>query len=161
MENRILIGIAQMEISDDSSTILCAPHLGSCLGISVYDPKSKRGGMIHCLLPSSASDPQKAKEKPCMYVDTGFVYMLNKMIGMGSAKSDMIICVAGGAQINDKNNVFEIGKKNYTILRKLMWKNNLLLKGEHIGEELSRTVSLNINTGEVWVAAGGKQIKLY
>ena len=161
MGNRILIGIAEMVISDDPEIILCAPHLGSCLGISAYDPKRKIGAMIHCLLPISKSDPEKAKEKPYMYTDTGFAAMISDLIGRGAGRNDLIICVAEGASINDKNNVFEIGKKNYTVLRKLMWKNNLLLKAEHVGDECSRTIGLSIGTGEVTVSFSGTQIKLY
>ena len=161
MANRILIGIAEMVVADDPEIILCAPHLGSCLGISAYDPKKRIGAMIHCLLPLSKSDPAKAAEKPYMYTDTGFAAMIEDLLQRGSEKKDLIICVAGGASINDKNNVFEIGKKNYTVLRKLMWKNNLLLKAEHVGDEFSRTISLSIATGEVSVSFNSTQIKLY
>ena len=150
------IGIAQMKVSDDPSTVLTAPHLGSCLGIAIYDPVKKIGGVIHCLLPMSKSDPEKAKEKPCMYVDTGVVKLLEELIKMGADKKNLVIIVAGGAQINDKNNVFEIGKKNFTVLRKILWKNNLLIKAQDVGASHSRTVSLNIGTGEVLLKANGE-----
>ena len=66
-----LIGIAEMQISREAGQTLCAPNLGSCVGIAVYDQRQKYGGLIHCLLPLSTSDLQKAKERPFMYVDTG------------------------------------------------------------------------------------------
>ncbi|MCC6933972.1 MAG: hypothetical protein IT292_12105 [Deltaproteobacteria bacterium] len=61
VENKSLVGIGEMVISDDPSAIICAPHLGSCLGITAYDPIRKYGGVIHCLLPNSKSDPSKAQ----------------------------------------------------------------------------------------------------
>ena len=149
-----------MVISDKPSDVIIAPNLGSCLGISAYDKKKKIGGRIHCLLPLSNANPDKAKTEPYTYVDTGVVLLLNDLLSRGCAKSDLVIVVAGGSNINDENNVFEIGKKNYTILRKVLWKNNLLIKAEHIGDKISRTVSLHIESGEVWLRTQGQESKL-
>ena len=159
--NRTLIGIGEMVIAADPAAVLCVPHLGSCLGITVYDSKRKCGAAIHCLLPSSKSDLHKAQEKPYLYVDTGFASMLNQLLNAGSKMSDLIICVAGGSSINDKNNVFEIGKKNFTVLKKLLWKNNLLLKAEHVGGDRPRSITLVLATGEVVVTTNGENITLF
>lgn len=154
------VGIAQMRVGGESPDVLIAPNLGSCLGIAVYDAKSKQGGMIHCLLPLSKSDPEKAKQNPCMYVDTGVALLLEKLMAAGASKNNLEIYVAGGASINDDNNVFEIGKKNYTVLKKILWKNNLLIKSEDVGASHSRTISLDLASGEVWLKAQGQQRRL-
>lgn len=159
-KNNLLVGIAQMQISTDPGDVLSAPSLGSCLGIAVYDPGIRLGGMIHCLLPLSTSDPVKAKANPCMYVDTGVTTLLNAVLARGAAKQRLQISVGGGAQINDDNNVFQIGKKNYTVFRKIMWKNNLLIKAEHVGGSMSRTVSLDVETGTVWLKINREMIEL-
>jgi chemotaxis protein CheD len=160
MGKQTIIGIAQMKISRDPDEILVAPNLGSCIGVSAYDPVEKIGGMIHCLLPLSKSDPAKAQENPSTYVDSGVSLLLEKLFLEGAAKETIIISVAGGGNMNDPNNVFEIGKKNYTILKKFLWKNNLLLRGEHIGNSISRTVSLEIGTGLTKVKFQGQTIIL-
>lgn len=154
------VGIAEMVFSGDPESILVASNLGSCLGVAAYDKKRKIGGMVHCLLPLSKSDPAKAAQKPAMYVDTGVALLLSELLNKGCAIQDLEINVAGGAQINDQNNFFEIGKKNHTVLRKLLWKNNLLIKGEDVGGGNSRTVSLMIETGEVWVKTNGQHFQL-
>lgn len=155
-----LIGIGEMALSNEAGAVLSAPNLGSCIGVSIYDPVTRWGGMIHCMLPLSKSNPEKAQAEPGTYVDTGVVLMLNELLKRGAAKKDLVIAVAGGSNINDANNVFEIGKKNYTVFRKIMWKNGLLIKGEHVGDSISRTVSLDIDSGEVLVRVGGGTIKL-
>lgn len=63
--------------------------------------------------------------------------------------------MAGGAQINDERNYFEIGKKNYAVLRKVLWKNDLLLKGENVGGHTSRTISLQVETGKFFLKMNG------
>ena len=154
------IGIGQMRISDEPNVVLTAPNLGSCLGIAIFDPETKRGGLIHCLLPLSKTNPEKAAEEPLQFVDTGLVFMLQEFVRLGSNKNKLLIAVAGGSNISDENKVFEIGVRNYTILKKVLWKNNLLLKGEDCGDSVARTVTLSINTGEVWVRSNGQSKKL-
>ena len=146
-----LVGIGEMIISETPDDVLAAPNLGSCLGIAVYDPVHKRAGMIHCMLPLSKSNQEKAADNPSLYVDTGVVDLLAKMCARGSQKKDLVISCVGGSNISDTNNVFEIGKKNYTIFRKVMWKNGLLIKAEHVGDSISRTISLHVDSGEVWL----------
>ncbi len=160
MSNQHFIGIAQMKVSTNPEDILVAPNLGSCLGISVYNKAQNCGGMIHCLLPFSKADPEKAAQNPCMYVDTGFSMLLERILEFGGDKKDLIIIAAGGANINDENNVFEIGKKNYTILKKILWKNNLLLRAEHIGANISRTLSLSLADGKTTLKVSGETINL-
>lgn len=149
-----------MKVSTNPDEVLVAPNLGSCVGVSVYDPTKKIGGLIHCLLPMSKSDPEKAAATPCMYVDTGVSKLLQEMISKGCNQKDLIIIAAGGSNINDANNVFEIGKKNHTVLKKLLWKNNLLLKAEHFGDSVSRTVILNIESGKTSVKVNGEVLQL-
>ena len=154
------VGIGEMIVSDASNYLLSAPNLGSCLGVAAYDPVAKIGGLIHLFLPLSTSNLERSKQQPCAYVDTGTVCMFNELVKRGAQVRQMVIAVAGGSNINDNNNVFEIGKKNYTVLRKVLWKNNLLIKAEHVGENFSRTVTLDIATGEVLVKVQGNIVKL-
>jgi chemotaxis protein CheD len=130
------------------------------VGVAMYDQQVHVGAMIHCLLPLSKSDPEKAKKNPFMYVDTGIVRMLEELASAGADLKRLTIVAAGGANINDENNVFEIGKKNITILRKILWKNNLLLKSEHLGESVSRTLSLDITSGATLLKCRGQIIEL-
>lgn len=145
-----------MIVSAVQEDLLVAPNLGSCLGVAIYDWERKLGGMIHCLLPFSKADPEKARQNPCIYVDTGVAKLLESFFSTGSDRRRVTITVAGGSAINDVNGVFDIGNRNFTVLRKLLWKNNLLLAAEDVGGDCSRTVSLSIASGEVWVRKNGE-----
>ncbi len=151
MAKKLLVGISEIVLSSDPEEELSAPNLGSCLGIAVYDQRRKCGGMAHCLLPLSKSNPEKAIAKPAMYVDTGTTALLQHFLANGSKKSDLIVSVAGGARIQDSKGVFDIGKKNHIVLRRLLWKNNILIKTEHVGGEDHRTITLDIETGKVTI----------
>ena len=161
MAGIVYVGIAEMSISNDPGDKLMAANLGSCLGVSAYDPVEKIGGMIHCLLPTASSDPSKAAANPCMYVDTGVAKLLDELLRYGADRRRLIIIAAGCGQMNDRNGVFEIGKKNFVMFRKVLWSKNMLLKADDTGGENSRTVSLDIRTGEVWLRTQGQQRRLF
>jgi len=73
----------------------------------------------------------------------------------------MKIYVFGGAQILDKKNYFNIGKRNYMSLKKIFLKNNVIIDYEQVGGNVNRTVRLEIKTGDVFVkTSGSKEIKI-
>jgi chemotaxis protein CheD len=72
----------------------------------------------------------------------------------------MIIKAAGCGNPLGKNEMFKIGERNYTVLKKLLWKNNILLETEDVGGTASRTIHFDIETGQMVVASNGKKRKL-
>lgn len=158
--NTVVVDIADMALSNDTMDSLVTYSLGSCLGVTVYDPVMRIGGMIHCMLPLSKVDLQKAKEKPSMFVDTGVTLMLQKLFDMGLKKNRAIVKIAGASMILDRKGLFRIGERNYTVFRKIMWKNGIMIAAEDIGGEISRTVRLDISTGSFTVKAQGRTKEL-
>lgn len=155
-----IVGISEMFISSEPDDIIITYSLGSCLGVSVYDHKLKIGGMVHCMLPLSKIDPNKALEKPSMFTDTGVSCLLQNFFDMGSNRANLIIKVAGAASMLDEKNIFKIGERNYTVLKKIMWKNDLLVKAEDVKGTASRTMLLYMNSGKTTVKSGGKEVEL-
>jgi chemotaxis protein CheD len=143
----IVIGISELQVSNNPGDIMITYSLGSCVGLTVYDPVSRVGGMIHYMLPLSKISPEKAMQKPCMFGDTGIPLLLNKILEMGGAKDRLIVKAAGGSELLDQNRVFNIGERNHLVLRKILWKNNILLKAEDIGGNYSRTLRFEMDTG--------------
>jgi chemotaxis protein CheD len=72
----------------------------------------------------------------------------------------MIIKAAGCGNPLGRNEIFKIGERNYTVLKKLLWKNNILLESEDIGGALSRTVHFNIPTGQTIISSNGQKREL-
>jgi chemotaxis protein CheD len=146
-----IVGIADMKISSQPGDVLITYALGSCLGITIYDPVAKVGGMLHVMLPLSSVNAAKAAENPMMFVDTGVPELFKACYRVGAKKERLILKVAGGASLqnNEENDQFQIGKRNFLMLRKLLWKNNVLIEAWDVGESHSRTMSLDISSGEV------------
>ena len=160
MTEKRIIGISEMAVSDNPEETLITYSLGSCLGVTVYDPVARVGGMIHCMLPLSKIDRQKAELKKPMFVDTGIPYLFEAMYKAGARKKQIIVKAAGCSQIMDPNGRFKIGERNFAVLRKLLWKNGILLKGQAIGGTVSRTISIDIGTGKSILFCGGEEVEL-
>ena len=145
------VGISEIKVSDQPEDILITYSLGSCIGVTMHDPVAGVGGMIHYMLPTSKNSPEKAKERPGMFADTGVPLLVKTLYKSGATKSNLIVKVAGGAQLMDPNKIFNIGERNFLILRKLLWKNNVLIKAKDVGGMISRTMRLEISSGQVTV----------
>jgi chemotaxis protein CheD len=150
-----IIGVADMAVSNDVQEDLITYSLGSCIGVVIYDPTVKVGGMLHYMLPESSMDAEKAKKTPAMFADTGIPLLFKQSYQLGASKRNMMVKVVGGGQIMDENGVFNIGKRNYLALRKLFWKNNVMVAAEHVGGNVNRTVRLEIGTGRVFLKVSG------
>jgi chemotaxis protein CheD len=151
------VGVADMKISGDDPDMLITYALGSCLGITVYDFRLKRAGLLHCMLPDSSIDRNKAAGNPCLYVDSGMKILLNDFYRNGSSKNNLIIRVAGGSssKVNDEEDFFKIGHRNFVSLRKYLWNEGLMLKAYDIGGYGSRTVTLEVENGKMLIKSKG------
>ena len=155
-----VVGISEMKLSTDEEDILVTYALGSCIGLTLLDPREGIGGMIHCFLPLSQTDPEKAKLCPWMFADTGVAAMLESMLELGAAKERMIASVAGGSNVMDSQGTFRIGERNYTVVRKILWKNDILIAAEDVGGTVSRTMFLHMADGRTTVQTGGVEEEL-
>ena len=148
-----MVGVSDLKVSCNVQEEIITHALGSCLGITAYDPVAKVGGLVHVMLPLAKADPEKAKLKPAMYVDTGFGLLLNEVYELGAQKKNLEIIVAGGASMkkNEDDDYFKIGKRNFTVLRKLLWKNGFMISKQDVGGSISRTMTLSISDGMVTI----------
>jgi chemotaxis protein CheD len=156
---KYVVAVGDMKIGQEVDTIV-THALGSCLGLMVYDPVAKVGGLLHAMLPMSKINPDKAKANPFMFVDTGVPNLFKSLYEIGGQKSRMVIKAAGCGNPLGKNEMFKIGERNYTVLKKLLWKNNILLGAEDVGGSASRTVYLDLATGQIEISSGGKKTEL-
>ncbi|MFO7845230.1 MAG: chemotaxis protein CheD [Balneolaceae bacterium] len=150
---KTIVGVSDVHVSNNPDDIIITYALGSCLGIAVHDANAGVAGLLHVMLPLSKSDPEKAKAKPAMYVDTGLAELLKACYAKGASKINLVISVAGGASMkqNETEDYFKIGKRNFTTLRKLLWKNGFMIARQDVGGNRSRTMAIRVSDGLVTI----------
>lgn len=154
----IMVGISDMKVSNNPDDVLITYSLGSCIGVTIWDPEVRTGGLLHYLLPDSNLDKEKAKNNPFIFSDSGVPLFFREAYKFGARKKRMIVKVAGGAQVLDNNDFFDIGKRNVLALRKIFWRNSVIVAGSDVGGTISRTIFLNIKTGVTLVKMPGRKV---
>ncbi|BDQ34529.1 chemotaxis protein CheD [Pseudodesulfovibrio portus] len=155
----LTVSISDMKFSTDPGDVLVTYSLGSCLGVTAYDPKARIGGLIHCLLPSAVGAKERARKKPFMFVNTGVAMMVRILLENGAQKNRLVFKVAGGANMRS-NDFFSTGKRNMEALTKLLDRNKVSLAAQAVGGTIPRTMYLYLDTGRVVVKSLGKESEL-
>ena len=156
-KNKIIIGMSDANVSNNPQDILETLSLGSCIGVCLYDPTKTTGGMLHYQLPSSTMTPGRAKQNPLMFADTGMTFLIDKMLAMGVNKKRMQVKIAGGAAMDTGPNGFDIGKRNYLAVKKVLWQHGMFIDAEDVGGSSPRNMYMDIADGTVKIKANGSE----
>jgi chemotaxis protein CheD len=151
----VVVGVADCQISKSRDQVLVTYALGSCIAVAIHDPVAGVGGLLHYMLPESAISPAKAGGNPYMFADTGIPLLFRRAYEYGAEKRRLVVRVAGGAQVMDSEGIFNIGKRNYLALRKVLWKAGVLVQAEDVGGNVPRTVRLEVGSGRFWLRGAG------
>ncbi|HEX9046724.1 MAG TPA: chemotaxis protein CheD [Verrucomicrobiae bacterium] len=152
-----VVGVADVVVSNDGSAEIVTYSLGSCLGVTIYDPIKRIGGLLHLMLPDSKIDPAKGAVSPSMFVDTGVPRLFHAAYHLGADRSRLLVKVAGGANLLDQQGIFNIGARNFNALEKLLGQNGLKVHAADIGGLSSRTMRLDLANGNVSIKTPGGQ----
>jgi chemotaxis protein CheD len=149
---RVSVGIGQLAISRDPKEVLVAYGLGSCIGISCYDPQSRVGGLAHVLLPSSDGKRVEDRE-PARFADTGIDLLIRRLAEAGAVPRRLIVKVAGGAAVLGPANAekFKIGERNAEAIRERLKHHGISPAATDVGGAKGRTLEVHVGTGKTFV----------
>jgi len=133
-------------------------NLGSCLALCAIDQVADLAGIIHCLVPQASAN--RAESSPYLSVEVGVPKFLEEMIQMGADKKNLKIYVVGCGDFGSERDPLKVGSRNYTMLRKIAWKHNMLIEKECVGGSEAKTVIVDWGKKEVTVKVGEKLIYL-
>jgi chemotaxis protein CheD len=153
-----IVGIGEIVISNNIEDTIKTFALASCIGVVAYSPFRKVGGMIHIALPSPPLGSESTV-KCCYYASVGIPYFISCMSrDYGCLKGELIISLYGGANSIRTYDAFNIGRKNIDASRNILSEMNLKFNDTETGKSVSRTIELDILTGQVVIAY--QQIKI-
>lgn len=158
--NSITVGIGEFKVSDEPGAVLKTFALGSCVAVLMYDSVRRIAGMIHIALPESSIDLVKAGAMPGYFADTGLPLFLNMMLRTGALNASSWIKVAGGANVINEQFRFDIGRRNLLAVKKILWGYNMGPIAHDVGGNISRTVHISVDTGDVRIISQGNEWQL-
>lgn len=123
LDEMIKVGMADLQLCK-SPGVLTTLGLGSCVGVALYDPVNKIGGLLHCMLPDSTQF--KNNSNTAKYADSGIDELVSKMVSLGANRSRIVAKIAGGAQMfamKTNNDTLRLAREMLRQLRKncLKW----------------------------------------
>lgn len=153
------IGMAQLYVAK-SPGIIRSTGLGSCIGIILYDPFAKVGGMAHAMLPKHRPGRGDNKAK---YVDTAIDIMLEDMEALGANRINIIAKLAGGAQMfpdSDKDSLVLIGEKNIAAAEEHLGNMGIPIVARDVGGHAGRTLELDCRDGSLYIKTVTAETKI-
>jgi chemotaxis protein CheD len=156
----VTVGMSDLKISRAAGEILVTYALGSCIAVVAWDPVHRVGGMIHYMLPQSSVAPEKAERTPAMFADTGVPLLFHGLYAEGCTKRGLVVKVIGGSSFQEGPGAFDVGRRNYVIIRQMLWKAGVLVAAEDVGGSKSRTAKLHVGSGLVTVRSGADEVEL-
>lgn len=159
----IVIGVGGFQVSSSAGDTLKTYALGSCVALLLYDKKLKIAGLLHVALPDSKINRQRSEALPGYFADTGISALMAAMNALrgdtdGRNYKDLVVKLVGGANILTVKNVFNIGRRNVNAVSELLKNYGLTPLAQDVGGTLSRTVSMDVNTGQVRIQCPGRGV---
>ena len=89
------------------------------------------------------------KGVPAMFADTGLPLFFKALVGLRAERSNLRIFVTGGASVIAGQDPFKIGERNTRVTLDFLTNNRLNVLRTDTGGSISRTVHLELSTGNV------------
>ena len=155
----IKVGMADLK-TGKAPDVLTTLGLGSCIGIALWDPTTKIGGLAHIMLPDSTKI--RNNSNIAKFADTGITELVRQMEERGVSRRRIVAKIAGGArmfEVSGSTSVGNIGEKNALASKQKLKELGIPILAEDTGLNYGRTVELNCENGDYVIKAVGKSVK--
>lgn len=153
----LILGVGDLGASKTPGEEIKTFALGSCVALILYDPRAQTAGMAHIALPDSTIRGSRGGAKPGYFADTAIPALIQHMIALrGKNRRGLVVKLVGGARIMNDNDSFDIGRRNVEAVNGILGRHGLPPLAADVGGQLSRTVSIEVDTGKVTVMSPGR-----
>jgi chemotaxis protein CheD len=144
-DNILVIGVGELVVAEHPS-VLVTQALGSCVGLSLWDPIRRAGGMAHIMLPSHVEISREGH--PFRFATTAVPTLIDMLADAGSPKARLVAKMAGGAAMfGAESGLPGIGARNIAEVRQQLREASIPVRGDDTGGSHARTIELHLDTG--------------
>lgn len=147
-DTNISISLGELYITKDPDQVLVCYGLGSCIGISAYDPIAKVGAMAHIVLP--VSNNGFGETSPAKFANTCIPLLISRMEEINAKRNRIIIKIAGGAKMIrsiSKGSSLDIGERNILAVTETINSIGLKIHAQDVGGDWGRCLWLYVGSG--------------
>lgn len=141
----IEIGVGELAFGQYPQ-VLMTPALGSCVGVTLWDPNKQRGGMAHVMLPATTDSQMKGEAT--RFATVAIPMLVDKLVRMGSPVKRLQAKLAGGAAMfRGDFSMASIGQRNIAEVKLQLDRYGIRPVAEDTGGSHARTIELHLDTG--------------
>jgi len=144
-ENTVIVGVGELAVAEHPQ-VLVTQALGSCVGLTLWDPIRRAGGMAHIMLPTlgdTASEGLRFR-----FATSAVPALVDMLADAGSPKRRLVAKLAGGAAMfGADTGSASIGARNVAQTRLELTDLGIPLRAEDTGGGHARTIELHLDTG--------------
>jgi len=151
--NVVVVNLGEVKVSKDPQTVLTCLGLGSCVGLCMYDPVSKVGGMAHIVLPVSFNGGTNNTK----FADVAVPSLLQRMREQGAVRARLVTKLVGGSQMlkQGTEHNFNTGQRNVEATNKVLSDEAIAIAAADVGGNRGRSLKLFVESGKVLVKSIG------
>ncbi len=160
MSVMIKVGMADLNVCT-APDVLTTLGLGSCVGIVLYDSRSKTAGLVHIMLPDSTKI--RNNENTAKFADTGIDALILRLTAIGANRNRLLAKIAGGAQMfafNANSDMLRIGERNTQASKLKLQSLGIRIVAEDTGLDYGRTIEFYPGTGQLYIKSVGRPLKI-
>ncbi|MBI1912710.1 MAG: chemotaxis protein CheD [Deltaproteobacteria bacterium] len=122
--------------------------LGSCISVCLWDYTLKIGGMNHYLLPFWNGEGLQTPK----YGNIAIPLLIERMIGFGCKKENLIAKVFGGAgMLESASGFLNVGERNIALASHILSDEKIPVLSSDTGGQFGRKIMFMVESGEVFV----------
>lgn len=147
--NHVIVGVGESAVGRHPE-ILVTQALGSCVGVCLWDPRLKIGGMAHVMLPSAPASGFSGR--PHRFADIAVPELVKGIVALGPSTRGLIAKLAGGsAMFKGESGIDTIGGRNLAAVRAQLAAYGIKVTAADTGGSHARTIELHLDTGALLV----------
>lgn len=157
----VKVGMADLNVIQGQGLIRTT-GLGSCVGVTLFDPMLKVAGLAHVMLPSSEIAREGALNR-AKYADTAIPELIRRLTDLGASTHRLVAKMAGGSQmftfVGKGGDSLRIGPRNVESCKGMLSELRIPLLAEDTGGNYGRTIELDCETGILFIRSVQMGIK--
>jgi chemotaxis protein CheD len=150
------VGLGEVKAATSASAeVLLALGLGSCVGVVLFDPLARAGGMAHVVLP----EPREGAAASPKFASHAVPLLLERVLALGADRGRLVCKIAGGAQVLAAvamRDSFRIGERNVAAVQAALRRLGIVPCAADCGGSTGRSLRLSLSDGRVAVKRLGE-----
>lgn len=146
--NHVLVGVGEIACAG-AGQVLITRALGSCVGVTLWDPRLNIAGMAHVMLPAA---PERVTGRRQRFADLAIPDLLEQLQGLGVSKRRLVAKIAGGSSMfKGESGIDSIGDRNVAAVLEQLEAQGISVRAADTGGSHARTIELRLDTGVLLV----------